>query len=113
MPRGAILVNTARGPVVDEAEMVEALRDGRLFAAAIDTPAHEPIPPDSPLLQLDNIVLTPHMGGSTPEALAAVSRMAAENALGYLDGRPPDPSWCFNPQVLGRQASPRSTATQP
>lgn len=106
MPPGAILVNTARGPVVDEAELVAALRDGRLFAAAIDTPAQEPLPPDSPLLALDNIILTPHMGGSTPDALAAVSRMAAENALDYLDGRAPDPARCFNPEVLARRAFP-------
>lgn len=106
LPPKSILVNTARGPVVDEAELVAALRDGRLFAAAIDTPTEEPLPADSPLLALDNIVLTPHMGGSTPEALAAVSRMAAENALGYLDGSPPDPAWCFNPEVLERRGSP-------
>lgn len=106
MPPGSILVNTARGPVVDEAALVEALRDGRLFAAAIDTPAEEPLPPDSPLLALDNVVLTPHMGGSTPEALAAVSRIAAENALDYLDGRTPDPARCFNPEVLAPGGRP-------
>lgn len=102
LPPGSLLVNTARGPVVDEAELAVALRDGRLFAAAVDTPTHEPIEPGNPLLGLDNVILTPHMGGSTPEALAAVSRMAAENALDYLGGHPPDPSWCFNPEVLGK-----------
>jgi D-3-phosphoglycerate dehydrogenase len=101
MPPRSILVNTARGPVVNENELVAALREGRLFAAALDTPTDEPIAPGSPLLALDNIVLTPHMGGSTPDALAAVAIMAAENVLGFLGGHPPDPSWCFNPRVLG------------
>jgi D-3-phosphoglycerate dehydrogenase / 2-oxoglutarate reductase len=100
MPPRSILVNTARGPVVDESELAAALREGRLFAAALDTPTDEPIKPGSPLLSLDNIVLTPHMGGSTPDALEAVSAIAAENILGFLDGRRPDDAWCFNPEVL-------------
>jgi len=86
--------------VVNESDLVAALREGRLFAAALDTPAHEPLPPDSPLLALDNIILTPHMGGSTPDALEAVSAIAAENVLGFLEGRRPDDGWCFNPEVL-------------
>ncbi|WP_422096703.1 hydroxyacid dehydrogenase [Variovorax sp.] len=100
LPRGAILVNTARGEVVDEAALVDALRSGHLHAAGLDTMADEPLPAHSPLAALPNVVLTPHVGGSTPAALAAMAEGAARNVLGWLQGRPADPSACVNPQVL-------------
>nr|WP_315593114.1 hydroxyacid dehydrogenase [uncultured Cupriavidus sp.] len=100
MPKGAILVNTARGEVVDEAALVAALQDGRLFAAGLDTMAVEPLPADSPLAKLKNVVLTPHVGGSTPAALAAMAAGAARNVLGWLDGNPVDRAACVNPQVF-------------
>lgn len=100
MPKGAILVNTARGEVVDEAALVAALQDGRLFAAGLDTMAVEPLPADSPLARLKNVVLTPHVGGSTPAALAAMAAGAARNVLGWLDGNPVDRAACVNPQVF-------------
>lgn len=101
MRRGAILINTARGEVIDEAALVHALRSGQLHAAGIDTMAMEPLPADSPLLTLENIVMTPHVGGSTPAALAAMASDAVRNVLGYLDGEPPSPAACVNPDVLG------------
>ncbi|HRA51893.1 NAD(P)-dependent oxidoreductase, partial [Actinotalea sp.] len=67
LPRGATLVNTARGPVVDEAAMLAALRDGRLAAAGLDVHGDEPLGADHPLLELENVVITPHLGGSTLE----------------------------------------------
>ncbi|PLP99119.1 hydroxyacid dehydrogenase [Cupriavidus pauculus] len=100
MPKGAILINTARGEVVDETALVAALQDGRLFAAGLDTMAVEPLPPDSPLATLKNVVLTPHVGGSTPAALAAMAAGAARNVLGWLDGHPADRAACVNPQVF-------------
>lgn len=102
LPANAILINTARGEVVDEAALIDALRERRLFAAGLDTMAVEPLPADSQLLQLDNVVLTPHVGGSTPAALAAMARDAARNVLDYLDGKPVARACCVNPLVLDR-----------
>ena len=66
MRRGAILVNTARGEVIDEPALIAALQSGQLHAAGLDTMATEPLPAGSPLAALPNVVLTPHVGGSTP-----------------------------------------------
>jgi len=100
LPRDALLINTARGEVIDEPALIAALSERRLYAAGLDTMAVEPLPADSPLLTLDNVVLTPHVGGSTPAALAAMALGAAQNVLGYLNGTPVAPSACINPAVL-------------
>jgi len=100
LPAGAVLINTARGEVVDEPALIDALASGRLFAAGLDTMAVEPLPADSPLRQLPTVVLTPHAGGSTPAALDAMAAGAARNVLGHLQGRPVDAAACVNPQVL-------------
>lgn len=100
MPRGAILVNTARGEVVDEPALVAALQSGQLHAAGLDTMAAEPLPAGSALSALPSVVLTPHVGGSTPAALAAMASGAARNVLGWLQGKPVDASACVNPQVF-------------
>jgi D-3-phosphoglycerate dehydrogenase len=100
LPRDALLINTARGEVIDEPALIAALSERRLYAAGLDTMAVEPLPADSPLLTLDNVVLTPHVGGSTPAALAAMAQGAAQNVLGYLNGTPVAPSACINPAVL-------------
>lgn len=104
LPKGAILLNTARGEVVDEAALVHALQDGQLYAAGLDTMVIEPLPAGSPLLQLRNVVLTPHVGGSTPAALAGMASGAARNVLGWLRGEPTDASACVNAEVLTRGA---------
>ncbi|RAU47885.1 MULTISPECIES: hydroxyacid dehydrogenase [unclassified Pseudomonas] len=100
LPPDAILINTARGEVVDEAALIAALRSGALYAAGLDTTAQEPLMPGNPLLTLKNVVLTPHVGGSTPAALAAMAEGAVRNVLGFLAGNPPAASACVNPSVL-------------
>jgi D-3-phosphoglycerate dehydrogenase len=87
MKPDAILLNVARGGVIDEAAVAEALRDGRLGGAGIDVFEHEP-PSASPLLDAPNTVLTPHLGASTAEAQVLVSEEVAAQILDVLDGRP-------------------------
>ena len=86
----AIVVNAARGGLVDEAALAEALRAGRLRAAAVDVYGSEPPPADHPLLGLPNVVHTPHLGASTAEAQANVSLEAADGVLAVLRGERPD-----------------------
>ncbi len=100
LPEHAVLINTARGEVVNEAALVEALRSGRLYAAGLDTMAIEPLPAESPLLNLDNVLLTPHVGGSTPAALAAMARDAATNVTDFLRGKPVPRTSCVNADIL-------------
>ena len=99
MKTTAVFVNTARGPIVDEAALARALRDGEIFAAGLDVYESEPkIHPD--LLALDNVVLAPHLGSATVETRTAMGMLAAENLVAVLDGRrPPTP---VNAEVLDR-----------
>jgi D-3-phosphoglycerate dehydrogenase len=86
MKPGAILLNVARGGVLDEAAVAEALRDGRLAGAGVDVFEHEP-PTGSPLLDAPNTLLTPHLGASTVEAQVLVSEEVASQVIDVLDGR--------------------------
>jgi glyoxylate reductase len=97
MKSTAILVNTARGPVVEAEALYDALKSGRIFAAALDVSVPEPLPPDYPLLELDNCLVTPHIASASRRTRAAMSRMAAENLIAGLKGeRLPN---CVNPEV--------------
>ena len=87
MKPGAILVNTARGGLVDEPALVEALRRGHLRAAGLDVFADEPLPADSPLLALDNVVLMPHVAWLTSETLGRSLEVAIDNMRRLRDGR--------------------------
>jgi D-3-phosphoglycerate dehydrogenase len=89
MPEGSILINTARGGVVDEAALADALRRGRPVAAASDVFAAEPPPADHPLLQLPNFIATPHLGAATEEALDRVGFLVVDQVLEVLAGHAP------------------------
>jgi D-3-phosphoglycerate dehydrogenase len=84
----AILINTARGAIVDEAALIDALTKGRIAGAGLDVFSTEPLPAGHPLARLRNVVITPHCAGITPEALEAGLRMAVENIWEFLAGRP-------------------------
>jgi glyoxylate reductase len=93
----AILINTARGPVVDPVALYEALSARRIFAAALDVTDPEPLPMDSPLLTLDNIIIVPHIASASVATRQKMSLMAAQNLLAGLRGeRLPN---CVNPEV--------------
>jgi glyoxylate reductase len=97
MKPGAFLINTSRGPVVDELALLEALKEGRIGGAGLDVYENEPdVTPG--LLNLDNVVLAPHVGSATWETRHSMASLAADNLLAGLSGeRPPN---CVNPEVL-------------
>jgi phosphoglycerate dehydrogenase-like enzyme len=99
MKQGAMFINTSRGPIVDEAALVAALREGGIVAG-LDVYDREPLPPDNPFRELPNTVLTPHLGFTTVEGLSAFYQPAMENILAFLDGKPVN---IANPDVLKRK----------
>lgn len=88
MKREAYLINTSRGPIVDEAALIEALREGRIAGAALDVYDQEPLPADHPLRRLPNTLLTPHLGYVTTETYRIFYADALEDILAYLAGAP-------------------------
>ncbi|MNL43289.1 Glyoxylate/hydroxypyruvate reductase B [compost metagenome] len=85
----SIFINISRGKVVDEAALIEALRTGQIRAAGLDVFEREPLNLDSPLLQMDNVVATPHIGSATHETREAMARCAVDNLLTALAGERP------------------------
>ena len=84
----AYLINTARGAIVDEAALVDALAARRIAGAAIDVFQHEPLPADSPFLALENVLLTPHVAWVTDAGTARMARHPVDNILAFLGGKP-------------------------
>jgi len=101
----AVLINTARGAIVDEKALILALREGWISAAALDVFEREPLDPSSPLLEMENVTLTSHSLGRTEELFRDMGRIDCEGALGVRSGEPP--LNIVNPDVLGRRGFKR------
>lgn len=96
----AYLVNTARGGLVDEADLIDALREKRIAGAGLDVMATEPLPEDSPLRGLDNVLLSPHCAGVSDKAVTLMLNRCIDSILAIKDGRKPEPELLLNPEVL-------------
>jgi D-3-phosphoglycerate dehydrogenase / 2-oxoglutarate reductase len=103
MKRGAYLINTARGELVDQEALIAALSSGALGGAALDTYAQEPLSADSPLRRLSNVVLSPHVAGQTSAALVRVAMSAAQAILDEFAGR--RPKHVYNPEAYDVRAT--------
>jgi D-3-phosphoglycerate dehydrogenase len=99
MKRGAFIVNTARGGIIDEPALHAALVSGHLAGAGLDVFDMEPTPVNNTLLTLDTVIASPHMAGVTTEAVAAMAVTTAQNILGVLDGTP-NRANAINPEVF-------------
>jgi phosphoglycerate dehydrogenase-like enzyme len=104
MKKGAYFVNTARGAIVDEQALVKILNERAIAGAALDVFAEEPLPGGHPLLELDNVVLTPHLGWPTDSGFEGFAENAVENILDYLGGKL---TRALNPEALQQRANAR------
>jgi glyoxylate reductase len=93
----SILINAARGPMVDTNALIQALREGWIAAAALDVTDPEPLPPSHPLFTLPNCLIVPHIGSATENVRHRMAEMACDNLLAGLDNRPLP--FCVNPEV--------------
>jgi lactate dehydrogenase-like 2-hydroxyacid dehydrogenase len=101
MKSTAILINAARGPIVDTPSLVQALKEGWIAAAALDVTDPEPLPPGHPLYTLPNCLIVPHIGSATGEVRRRMAEMACENLLAGLEGHPLP--YCVNPEVYQKR----------
>ncbi|MBC7251636.1 MAG: C-terminal binding protein [Anaerolineae bacterium] len=97
MKEGVFIVNTSRGPIIDEAALVEALRSGKVWGAGLDVFEHEPLPLDSPLRDFDNVTFTPHVGANSEESTADLYRLGCQIAIDVYNGVWPQS--VVNPEV--------------
>jgi len=102
LPRGAVLINCARGALVDYDAVCDALDSGRLFAAGFDVFPVEPIPAGSRLLRTDGIVMTPHLAGASRETAHNAARITAAEVARFLAGKPL--LHCQNPEVFSAES---------
>ena len=113
MKPSAFLINTARGGLVDESALIEALAEGTIAGAGLDVFEVEPLPAGSPLRSLPNVALTPHCAGGSISAVAAMTERCVDNILAIRDGRSPGDDYLLNPEVLRLSghsgAAPRSS----
>lgn len=103
MKRGALLVNVSRGPVVDDAALIEALESGRIGGAALDVFSTQPLPLDHPYFRLDNVIVTPHLAGITDESMMRMGVGATEEVIRILNGELPVN--LRNPETVDRYRS--------
>jgi phosphoglycerate dehydrogenase-like enzyme len=108
MKPSAYLVNVARGPIVDQRALTDALRGRRIAGAALDVFEREPIDPDDPLLELDNVIVTPHAVGLTDEHFRVSGRSACRAVLDVAAGRVP--AYVVNPEALDHPSLQRRLA---
>jgi D-3-phosphoglycerate dehydrogenase len=104
LKEGVFIVNTSRGPVIDESALVAALRGGRVWGAGLDVFEHEPLPPDSPLRQFENVTFTPHVGANSLESVSDLYRSGCQIAIDVYHGR--WPQWVVNPEVESEISEP-------
>jgi D-3-phosphoglycerate dehydrogenase len=100
MPRGVHIVNTARGALVDEADLIMALRDGHVAGAAIDVFEEEPPPANHPFFGLDTVIFSPHVGGMSDNSVLNMGLESARHVLAVLKGEPPPRRAVWNTEVL-------------
>ncbi|MEM7045360.1 MAG: NAD(P)-dependent oxidoreductase, partial [Pseudomonadota bacterium] len=100
MKPDAYLVNTARGGLVDEDALIDALRAGRIAGAGLDVVATEPLPGGSALCELDNVLLTPHCAGVSDKAVTLMLDRCIDSILAIKDSRKPPRELLLNPEVL-------------
>ena len=86
MKKHAFIINTSRGEIIDQEALISALKNGRIRGAGLDVTSPEPLPPQHPLFQLPNTIITPHIGSATKEARDQMATLAARNIIAGLKG---------------------------